>query len=133
MRYNAFIELVQRKAGLESIDQAVQATEAALETLGERLYRTERENLAAQLPNELKQYLFKRQVTDRFSLEEFYERVSARSDVRYHHAVEQARAVMAVLREAISPGELKDILSKLSDDYGELFGEKPLSPLSPSA
>ena len=53
--------------------------------LGERIYRTEQDKLAAQLPKELREYLSSRAQpetmrgdTDRYSLEEFYNRVSAR-------------------------------------------------------
>jgi uncharacterized protein (DUF2267 family) len=132
MQAYEFIKRVQKLAGLESQEEAMKATEASLETLGERLTKAEREKLAAQLPKELKEYLLKRPHPDRFVLEAFYERVSARADIRYHNAVKQAQAVMAVMMEAISPGELDDILSQLSHDYSELFGQKPESPLSPS-
>ncbi|MEW5804308.1 MAG: DUF2267 domain-containing protein [bacterium] len=131
MQYHEFIDRVQKLAGLESADKAVKATEATLETLGERLYRTERDELAAQLPKELKECLFRRQDTERFLLEDFYKRVSARADVHYHRAVELAQAVAAVLRGAVSQGELSDILAGLDAEYGELFGEKPKGPLSP--
>jgi uncharacterized protein (DUF2267 family) len=129
MRYDEFITRVRERAGLGR-DEAVRSTEATLATLGERLYRTERENLAAQLPNELKEDLFKQvdsEVTwrdvDRFSLEEFYIRVSARAEVGYPDAVKQAQAVVAVLREAVSAGEIEDVLAELPEEYGELFGE----------
>jgi uncharacterized protein (DUF2267 family) len=85
----------------------VRATEATLETLGERLYlhRTEGRHLASQLPKELEEYLLKRQGSGHYLLEEFYNRVSARMDTGYPHAVNRARAVMAVLREAVASGE----------------------------
>ncbi|MGH8009036.1 MAG: DUF2267 domain-containing protein, partial [Candidatus Binatia bacterium] len=129
---------VQERAGLRSRDTAVQVTAATLETLGERLSKTEREKLAAQLPRALQPYLFRRHSLDAFeafSLEEFYNRVRARTDVGYPDAVKQAQAVVAVLQEAVSPGEVKYIFSELSafaDDYGELFGKKPQGPASPS-
>jgi uncharacterized protein (DUF2267 family) len=130
MRYHEFINRVQERTDLGSRDEAARATEATLATLGERLYRTERENLAAQLPDELKEDLFKRvdsevirRDVDRFSLEEFYIRVSARAEVGYPDAVKRAQAVIAVLQEAVSAGEIEDVLSKLPDEYGELFGE----------
>ncbi|MCL6583732.1 MAG: DUF2267 domain-containing protein [bacterium] len=132
MRYQEFIEQVKKLGGFESLDEAAKVTEATLETLSERLSRKEREDLAAQLPKELKEYFLKGRDTERFLLEDFYSRVSARAAVRYHRAVEQAQAVMQVLREAVSPGELEDILSELPDEYGELFGRKPKGPMSPS-
>jgi uncharacterized protein (DUF2267 family) len=129
MQYDEFISQVQERASLGR-DEAVRSTKATLATLGERLYRTERENLAAQLADELKEHLFQqvdsevtRRDVDRFSLEEFYIRVSARAEVGYPDAVKQAQAVVAVLGEAVSAGEIEDVLSKLPEEYGELFGE----------
>jgi uncharacterized protein (DUF2267 family) len=140
MRYHEFINRVQEEAEFGSKEEAVQATEAALTTLGERLYRTDRDDLAAQLPKQLKEYLHKtsdagstRQDAQHFSLEAFYNRVGARSGVRYSPAVKEAQAVMAILEEAISPGMLKAVLSSLPDEFAELFGQKPDRPASPSA
>jgi uncharacterized protein (DUF2267 family) len=133
MKYDEFINQVQRRAGLESHEKAVQATEATFETLGERLIRSERENLSAQLPLELKNCLQKRIDSELFLLEEFYNRVSSRADMGYPDAVKLTKVVLEVLKEAVSPGEIGDILSVLPEDFGELFGAKPEGPLSPSS
>lgn len=66
-------------------------------------------------------------------MEEFYNRVGARSGVRYSPAVKRTRAVMPILEEAVSPGMLQEILSRLPDEFAELFGEEPERPASPSA
>jgi uncharacterized protein (DUF2267 family) len=139
MRYHEFIDQVREQADLESDRMAVQATEAALATLGERLYRTNRDNLAAQLPKELKEHLYKyvdagatRQDAQHFSLEEFYDRVGARVGVRHSPAVRQAQVVMIALEEAISPGMLQQILSSLPDEFKELFGKATDVPASSS-
>jgi uncharacterized protein (DUF2267 family) len=47
MQYEEFIQRVQERADLGSREEAVRATEAVLGTLGERLYRTERDDVAA--------------------------------------------------------------------------------------
>jgi len=133
MEYHELIDRVMKETNLQSREETAKIVEATLETLGERLSKTERENLAAQLPNELKGNLLKRHATDRFLLEEFYNRVSARADLGYPEAVKQCQAVMAILREAISPGEWRDVLSELPGEFKELFGEKPPSSLSPSS
>jgi len=80
----------------------------------------------------LKQLLLSRGRTDRFSLEEFYNRVKARGDVGCPQAVDESRAVFAVLQEAVTRGEIEDILSELPAEYRELFGGQPRSPLSPT-
>ncbi|MEW6570669.1 MAG: DUF2267 domain-containing protein [Nitrospirota bacterium] len=140
MKYDEFVERVQQTAELHSLEDATKVVEAVLKTLGERLTRGEREDLASQLPKELKDYLYKHRTPERsrleyelFSLEEFYNRVGARTKVRYKQAVKLSQVVGEVLREAVSPRELQDILSDLPEEFDELFGKKPESPLSPSA
>jgi len=131
MKTEKFFDQVQQRAGLTSTEELRRVVEGALETLGERLEKTEREKLAAQVPDPLKEFLLKRH-TERYSLEEFYNRVSARADVGYPEAVTGARAVMTVLKDAVSGGEIKHILSQLPDEYEELFGAAPEGPLSPT-
>jgi uncharacterized protein (DUF2267 family) len=123
MQYNEFIEQVQHRSGLHSAEEATQAIRATLQTLGERLSKTETEKLAAQLPNPLKSYLLLQPETQRFTLEEFFNRVSAREDVGRPHAIAHARAVFGVLREAVSAGELEDVKRELPPEYAEFLGE----------
>jgi len=130
MQHDEFIHRVQERAGLETHADAERLTKVVLGTLGERLYRTERDDLTAQLPKEMRNYLYAEQDrentpldTSRFSLEEFYNRVSARLDIGYPAATRQSKAVTAVLQEAVSRGEIDDALQTLSDEFGELFQE----------
>ncbi len=133
MKYAEFIQKVKDYASLEKSEDAEKITRATLETLNERLSRTHREHLAAQLPEELKTYLPRRQHMEYLLLEEFYERIGNRANVSYQHAVKYSQAVAKVLIEAVAPGELEDILSGFPREYNELFGRKPSGPLSPSA
>ena len=68
----------------------------------------------------------------RFNLEEFYNRVAARSEVGYPAAIKHSQAVIQVLREAVSRGELRDVLRELPDEYDELLSGQPRGPASPS-
>jgi uncharacterized protein (DUF2267 family) len=123
MQYKEFIDRVQQLTGCGSPEEAVQATRATLETLGERLSRRETRQLATQLPKELGTYLHQRQEQQQFfALEEFFNRVSAREGTRWHQAVAHAQAVIAVLREAVSPGEIEDVRIELAPEYDALFG-----------
>lgn len=133
MRYSEFVDQVQKKTGLEGREEAVRIIEAVLETLGERLTRNEQADLAAQLPNELKEIVLKRLGADRFMLEDFYNRIRARADIGYPDAVKRSQAVLDVLEAAISPGQLENILSELPEEYKEVFRKKEPGPLSPSA
>ncbi|MBD3275000.1 MAG: DUF2267 domain-containing protein [Candidatus Marinimicrobia bacterium] len=133
MQYTEFIQQVKSQANIESDEQAEQAIEATLETLGERLSRTEQENLAAQVVNELKEMVLKRTDVHSYNLEEFYNRVTARADIGYPDAVKRSQAVVNVLTDAISQGEIEDILSEIDKDFGELFGIESPGPASPSS
>lgn len=133
MNYSDFVSEVQTEAGLDSIEEAARVAEATLETLGERLEETELRLLAAQLPNELKEFLHRRDDTPyKYDLEEFYNRVSARADIGYPDAVRQSRSVIAVLCRAVSRGEIDDVLYRLPFPFGELFGKEPAGALSPT-
>lgn len=104
MQYHEFVERVQQDAAINSPEQAIQIIEATLDTLQERIYRTENRQVASQLPQEIRRRLFKREKsevarkdTDRFPLQEFYHRVQARAGVGYPEAVRQSQAVVTVL------------------------------------
>ena len=133
MQYTQFVQKVQEYAGIEIAEDAAKVIQAALETLSERMPRTHREHLAAQLPDEMKTYFPKSQHMEYLSLEKFYMQIGNRANTGYKNAVKYAEAVMRVLREAVAPGELKDILDVFPEEYNELFGKKPSSPLSPSS
>ena len=126
MQFEEFIRRVQEQTGLPG-EQATTVTRAVLETLGERVDRKVWNGVVAQLPRELKEYVLARaDVTDRYQLEEFYNRVGARADLKYTDAVERTRQVMSVLREAISEGEWNNIVDSLPGrEYRQLFGEAP--------
>src|SRR6266542_3365736 len=123
MEYAAFIERVQQRVGFNAPAEAVRATQATLETLGERLSTRETRQLAAELPKELRAYLLQRPAQQLFPLEEFFNRVSAREGVRWHQAATHARAAIAVVGEAVSAGEFEDVRTELAPDYDALFEE----------
>ncbi|MDX1663303.1 MAG: DUF2267 domain-containing protein [Candidatus Promineifilaceae bacterium] len=133
MQYDEFITRVQEEAELDDREEAETITEATLETLSERLTRMERRNVIAELPDELKEFLWKREETTRFLLDEFYNRVAARADLRAPEAVRRSQAVMTVLMEAISPGQINAVMNELPEEYQEIFTGIPYGPGSPSA
>ena len=132
MQYDQFISKVQEHAGFESRDDATRLTKATLETLGERLSRKERDDLASEIPEELKTYLLKRENWDLFTVGEFFQRVEARADCGLPRAVIGSRAVIMTLREAVSTGELEDVIQEFPSGYEELFSKRPDEPLSPT-
>ncbi len=79
MQFQEFPGQVQSRAKLDSLDAALAATRATLETLAERLGEDEPEHLAAQLPEELAHCLRQDDRGHHFSSDEFFKRVSQRS------------------------------------------------------
>jgi uncharacterized protein (DUF2267 family) len=121
MKADQFIKEVMNRAGLSTRQQAIDATHATLAVLGERLFGGEKEDLAAQLPPELQVYLLEADVSRRFDLEEFFERIGEEEGVGVDEASKHAKAVVSVLCDSVTPGEIMDVRSQLSKDYDVLF------------
>jgi uncharacterized protein (DUF2267 family) len=132
MKYDEFIGQVQHRARLASSGEAVAATRAALQTLAERLTPGAVDNLAAQLPREIGE-LLRAPVTagmaDRFSLNDYFHRVSGSEGADLPAAVFHARVVIEVLEEAVSPGEIAKVRAQLPAEFDPLFEAGSEGPL----
>ncbi|MGH8243754.1 MAG: DUF2267 domain-containing protein, partial [Steroidobacteraceae bacterium] len=113
------------------MEQAINATRATLSTLAERLGADEARRLGAQLPEGIGQYLGgASRESERFSREEFLQRVSEREGVDLPVSVQHARAVLDTLKRAVSEGEMRDVLQRLPAEYAPLFAG-PAGKLQP--
>ncbi len=121
MKTDQFIKEVMNRGDFSSRQQAIDATHATLAVLGERLFGGEREDLAAQLPAELQVYLLEADESRSFDLEEFFERIGEEEGVGIDEASKHAQAVVSVLCDSVTPGEIMDVRSQLSKDYDALF------------
>jgi uncharacterized protein (DUF2267 family) len=122
---NAFIDSVARRSGT-SPQQAEALTRATLRTLAERIGGGEARDLAVQLPEELRAYIFvPDESADRFGLDIFVERVSGRAEVDNPQAEAGVRAVFETLREAVTPGEYDEIISHLPAQFWEITEPMP--------
>jgi len=125
MNYSEFLGQVQQRARLGTQEEAVRATRATLQTLGQRLAGGEPNNIAAQLPNEIGRYLKISGAEEgvRFGVDEFFDRVRAHmgEGTDLPEAVFYARVVLSVLKEAISPGEWHDMKAQLPEEYEDLL------------
>ena len=123
MKHDEFIGQVQHRARLGSRGDAERATWATLQTLGERLAGGEAKDFASQLPPVLAEYALSgcAGAGERFSVGEFFQRVSNREGVDVPRAAHHARAVIEVVQEAISKGEIDDICAQLPSEYNQLF------------
>ncbi|MBX5476582.1 MAG: DUF2267 domain-containing protein [Clostridia bacterium] len=125
MNHDKFIGEVQHKARLASRGEAEAAVRATLQTLGERLTEGAARNLAAQLPREIGEYLETAEHGERFGVDEFVERVSLREGADPPRAAYHARAVLDVLRGAVSEGQVDKILAQLPDELDRLVMAGP--------
>lgn len=57
----------------------------------------------------------------RFSLADFFDRVTEKEDVDKPVAVQHARAVINVLQEAVSGGEIDGLRAQLPEEWDPLF------------
>ncbi|PSQ50930.1 hypothetical protein BRD15_00465 [Halobacteriales archaeon SW_6_65_15] len=81
MNYSDFIGEVQHRLEMGTQGEAVRATRAVLETLGERLQEGEASDLAGPLPMEIDYYLESADHGQRFDYDEFISRVAERENM----------------------------------------------------
>jgi uncharacterized protein (DUF2267 family) len=129
VQYDEFIDLVAQEAGV-SRDEAIRAARATLKTLAQRISRGEAEDIAAELPEELRLSLRDGERPQIFDREEFLRRVAAREGGLIDEATAEryVRAVFAALRRAVSAKEIHDALSQLPKDIQEMVGQEAQWP-----
>lgn len=128
MQFSEFLGQVQHLAKLPTTGHALAATRATLVTLGERLAGGEPKDLASQLPREIGHFLIEGSpmslgTGQRFGLDEFCERVAMREGVDLEQAGLHARAVLQVVKDAVSPGEMAQVSGQLPADLRQLLAE----------
>jgi uncharacterized protein (DUF2267 family) len=121
MKYDQFIGHVQNRARLGTTGEAVSATRATLQTLGQRLHGNGAKNLADQLPQEIGLYLTMNGNDDSFGVDEFLKRVAERESCELPESVYHARVVFSVLQEAVSEGAMDNVLAQLPQEYHSLI------------
>lgn len=120
MQHDAFIGQVQARARLDSRGAAETATRATLETLAERIPSDLAEDVAAQLPAEIRENV--RRITvdaesvERFGQDEFMSRVAQRAHSDESDSVRLARAVFEVLDEATTGSTMDKVRHTFPED-----------------
>jgi uncharacterized protein (DUF2267 family) len=121
MHYDSFLGQVQHRARVADGGEAMRAVHATLQTLGERLTPNEAHDLAAQLPMEIGDFLIAPSFQEKFGLNEFFRRVAEREEVTPSEAMLHSCAVISVLLEAVSRGEMADVCAQLPHEFDRLF------------
>ena len=125
MKYEEFIKHVGQNGGPSDQVQADAVTRTVLSDLGRRLQDDEAEDLASQLPQELKELVTVRsnemQTTD--DVDDFTRRVADHLGVGV--GPDQARryiqGVLRTVRTAVSDGQVKHLRAQLPAGFGPLF------------
>lgn len=130
--YTGFVARVERDAGLTR-PEAERAVRATLETLGERLPSGQAHHLAAQLPP-----IEQPERPPVVSADEFTDRVARRAGLDRGAARRVTEAVLEVLSERISGGQVDDLAQQLPDElypplqHGKIRSHGAARPLSPA-
>lgn len=123
VNYDEFLEEVQRRGGFASREEAAAAVQCTFQTLAERLSGEESTDLAAQLPDEVADCLFRpeEEKAEKFPLDEFFNRVGSRAGVGMDQGEHYTRTVMKVLGIAVTPEEIEEAFSHLPADFRALL------------
>ncbi|MGA5796049.1 DUF2267 domain-containing protein [Streptomyces cellulosae] len=129
MKYDEFLARVRERGEYKDNDEAAHVTNAVLEVLAQRISPGEVRDLASQLPGRLGQVLVNAapQQARSFGIEEFLRRVAERTGARPRTAEWDAGAVLSTLGDAVTGGELNQIISQLPSSYAALFGKADLA------
>ncbi|HLS26677.1 MAG TPA: DUF2267 domain-containing protein [Beutenbergiaceae bacterium] len=125
MKYDEFISQIGDHGGPSDRIQADAVSRTVLTDLGKRLQPHEAEDLASQLPEELKEsvtvHTEAQQTTD--DVDEFIRRVSKNlgGGVEPDQARRYIQGVLRTLRSAVSEGQIRHVRSQLPAGYGPLF------------
>jgi uncharacterized protein (DUF2267 family) len=128
MQYDPFIDHIAETLDVPR-DEAEHAAEVVLGTLGEALYRTERDALGAELPKPADQHLFSiqpRETTpgDRqtMELDALYTRVASRTEGRSTAGAQMTTSVvLGAVQEAVSDATLRKVFDTLPSSYATLL------------
>lgn len=127
MRYDEFLAKVREHGEYADQAEADRTTRIVLGLLGQRLVDGERQDLAAQLPGELQDAVLTAAPQEAFGVEEFLRRLAHQLSATEETARWDASAVLTTLAEAVSGGELNQILTQLPAGYAPLFGKPDLA------
>lgn len=128
MKYDQFLATVRDRGEYRDQKEAERITQIVLAVLGRRLDPGEAQHLAAQLPVQAAVVLVDQAgPADPMSVREFLATIAERTGSTESTARWDASAVLSTVADAITGGELHDVLGQLPSGYAALFGRPVLS------
>ena len=130
MQYRPFVQRVSALTGIPEADAGL-AVQAVMKTLAEQISEQETHDLWSQLPSELDPA--RRGLAGHglgYTADQFVEQVAAREGVPLGSAREHVAATFDTLQQAVSAGELEDILPAFMGDdaFMQLWASAPQPP-----
>ncbi|MGI5347700.1 DUF2267 domain-containing protein [Streptomyces sp. CA-250714] len=129
MRYDEFLAQVRERGEYQNRAEAEEVTRAVLSVLASRITPVKTQELAAQLPGPLGPIVAEagEEPPETYGVEQFCAHVAELTNARPRTAEWDASAVLSTLADAVSGGELNQLLSQLPSGYAALFGKVELS------
>lgn len=126
MQTTEFIQTIRERADYADDDQARSAAQATLTTLGRMRLKGEVDDSAAQLPREMAELLFAADAEpENFSAAQFVEQVREALKIEStDDATNAVRAVLSTLAQALTPGQMGELMSQLPDEYAAFMRNK---------
>jgi uncharacterized protein (DUF2267 family) len=121
MKFGDFVERVGKRAQIPDRFEAERTAAVVLQALCDRLTGKEANDLLSQLPAMFRELVAVSPSPQPISSDEFVARVAGELDVDREEARSRVRAVFATLREAVTWGELQDVLEQVDPEYADLL------------
>jgi uncharacterized protein (DUF2267 family) len=121
VKFDEFVNRVGERAGISDRTEAERTAIAVVQELCDRITGDEAWDLLAQLPAQFKEAVIISPAALPLGAEEFVERAARELEVPPEEARTRVRAVFTTLREAVTWGELADVLAQLDPEYADLL------------
>jgi uncharacterized protein (DUF2267 family) len=129
VKYDQFVSVVRDRGEYGSSAEAATVAKSVLRVFAGRISSGEADDLADQLPPPLDEAL-RSGTQDRaetYGVEEFCRRIASRTGARPSTAEWDASAVLSTVADAVTGGELNQLLTQLPSGYATLFGKADLA------
>ncbi|WP_255945122.1 DUF2267 domain-containing protein [Streptomyces odontomachi] len=129
MKYDEFVAKVQDRGKYDDRRQSERAMTDVLQLFGQRITAGEAEDLASQLPDPLGEVVLRSRsdTPESFGVTEFLRRLARQEGASPESAEKDAKAVLSTLGQAVSGGELNQVISQLPSGYAALLGKPELT------
>lgn len=124
MQTDEYITRVQRRADLDSTDEASRVTSTVLGIFGTLDLRGQLKDAASQLSQGIGPMLTARETSQSFSASQFVSAVATELRIDEGAAEKAATAVLTTLREALSDGQFLDVNAVLPEEFHRFVTER---------